>query len=408
MKFYKTVCCGILLALSFTCLCYGGENIKINVDGKNIESDVSPQIIEGRTLVPIRTVGEALGADVDWNSETKEITVENSETKVNFIIGDKNCTIIDKKINAYNKTLMDVPAQIINGRTYIPVRAVSTALGCDVDWDSNTRTVIINVIKAESTTEVTTLAPTTVTETETEFTTVNPLSLNGNFKVGEDLEEGSYKFKKADGCNFGFIKIRRPNKNNSYFMKDDDKIAESLKNVVDILIINCDIYKDDTLYIKHSDYKANINMDIANVTPELKKRISQDINDMIEQYSERVDSIYMNRFVSIWKSMIKNDEDEKYVELISECFESLSKFAYNNYEHDIKKDKRFYKKGIDLVPPDYNNNIFIVKQYLLIDLRKLDEAKSFNEVDEIRNDLKQYEYSFNEYDGRVESVIIRR
>lgn len=127
------------------------EPIKILVDNEYVYPDSEPQIINSRTLCPIRAVAEKLGYNVDWEGETRTAVIYNEKTSLRIKIGDNT---IEKSIISYDKEVgmevtktekitCDVPAQIINSRTYLPVRAVGEALGCDVDWDGDTRTVII-------------------------------------------------------------------------------------------------------------------------------------------------------------------------------------------------------------------------------------------------------------------------
>ncbi len=113
------------------------QNISIVIDGRTIESDTSPVISGGRTLVPIRVVANGLGADVQWNGETREVTiVKGADTLV---------LQIDNSIMTKNgeELALDTAPTILNSRTMVPIRAVSEALEADVQWDGQTRTVII-------------------------------------------------------------------------------------------------------------------------------------------------------------------------------------------------------------------------------------------------------------------------
>ena len=114
------------------------QDIKIVVDGVNIKCDQAPIIENGRTLVPFRAISEALDAKVSWNEQTKEVTACKDNDTVSLKIGNKCIT----KNNV--KTETDVAAKIVNGRTMVPVRAISNCLNAKVDWDESTRTVIIN------------------------------------------------------------------------------------------------------------------------------------------------------------------------------------------------------------------------------------------------------------------------
>lgn len=68
-----------MAAMSFVTV-HCEDNIKVILDGKTLEFDVQPQIIDERTLVPMRVIFEALGADVEWEEETQTINTRRSDT----------------------------------------------------------------------------------------------------------------------------------------------------------------------------------------------------------------------------------------------------------------------------------------------------------------------------------------
>lgn len=111
--------------------------ISVKVDGGKVYFDQLPQIINDRTLVPLRAIFEALGAEVNWDAPTRTVTATKGETQISLAI-DSN----QLYVNGTAKTI-DVPATIINDRTMVPVRAISEALSCNVEWKPDTRTVMI-------------------------------------------------------------------------------------------------------------------------------------------------------------------------------------------------------------------------------------------------------------------------
>ena len=113
------------------------ETIMVLLNGEKLTFDQPPVIMDGRTLVPLRAIFEALGAEVLWEDETKTVTAKKGYTVISLQIGTK-AIVIDGTAKE-----LDVPAQIINSRTLVPVRAISEAFGCDVGWDGVTQTVII-------------------------------------------------------------------------------------------------------------------------------------------------------------------------------------------------------------------------------------------------------------------------
>ena len=104
---------------------------------KYISFDQQPIIENGRTLVPLRAIFEALGADVTWDSATQTVTATKGTKKISLTIGSTKMSV-----DGVIKTL-DVSAKLLGGRTLVPVRAVSEAFGCNVEWDGANQTVII-------------------------------------------------------------------------------------------------------------------------------------------------------------------------------------------------------------------------------------------------------------------------
>jgi hypothetical protein len=111
------------------------------VNGKAVPLDVPPTIIAGRTMVPIRFISEAFGAEVQWESETRTVRIyfEKTQTRVTLQINNTIARINDKIVT------LDAPPQILNGRTMVPIRFISEAFGASVDWDNATRTVTITL-----------------------------------------------------------------------------------------------------------------------------------------------------------------------------------------------------------------------------------------------------------------------
>ena len=92
----------------------------------------------GRTMVPLRAVGDALGLTVGWNAETREASFTDGSKTIYFPIDKANARTSD------GKTIpMDTTAVIVNNSTYAPVRYLAEYFNHTVDWDGATRTVII-------------------------------------------------------------------------------------------------------------------------------------------------------------------------------------------------------------------------------------------------------------------------
>lgn len=110
--------------------------VKVILDGKIMEFDVLPFLDQGRTMVPLRAIFEALGAGVQWNAESRTVTAVKDSREIKLEIDGAAC-INGAVVN------LDIPAKIINERTVVPLRFVSEALGCTVAWDEHSKTVTI-------------------------------------------------------------------------------------------------------------------------------------------------------------------------------------------------------------------------------------------------------------------------
>lgn len=117
--------------------------ITVTLAGTELTFDVDPYVNESsRTMVEVRGISEALGADISWDQESQTVTIIMDDTVLKILIGEATYTINDE-----SKT-MDTEAIIINGRTMVPVRFVSEALGMNVGWNASESKVTIT--KAES------------------------------------------------------------------------------------------------------------------------------------------------------------------------------------------------------------------------------------------------------------------
>lgn len=114
------------------------DAVRVMVNGEYVVFDAPPVIEKGRTLVPMRAVFEALGADVQWNSDVQSVVAQRGETRITLLIGSEDMLVNNKDI-----VKLDVPAKIMESRTMIPLRAVSEAFDCKVDWDNEKRLVTI-------------------------------------------------------------------------------------------------------------------------------------------------------------------------------------------------------------------------------------------------------------------------
>ena len=106
-------------------------------DGRLMNFDVQPLNRDGRVLVPMRAIFEAFGATVDWNAQTRIVTATLSGRTIRLSIGSAIAYVNGAAV------LLDAPAEIVNGRTLVPVRFISEALSADVSYIASERIVEI-------------------------------------------------------------------------------------------------------------------------------------------------------------------------------------------------------------------------------------------------------------------------
>lgn len=111
---------------------------KVILDGTTLNLDVPPTIGNGRILVPLRAIFEAMGASVSWNDATQTAIAKKESTTVVVVIGGNTASI-----NGINKSL-DVAPTVINGRTFAPLRFVAEAFGNNVKWESINKSAYIS------------------------------------------------------------------------------------------------------------------------------------------------------------------------------------------------------------------------------------------------------------------------
>lgn len=118
--------------------------ITVTVDGAPVNfPDAQPLIEFGRTLVPVRGVFEKLGYQVGWIPDQQAATLQQGETTLVVPIGRDRFLIREAGKADRLSEILDVPAKIMNGRTMLPLRAISEATGAQVDWNESQNLVSI-------------------------------------------------------------------------------------------------------------------------------------------------------------------------------------------------------------------------------------------------------------------------
>ena len=99
--------------------------------------DAAPIIRESRTMLPVRFVAEAFGAEVEWDGDTSTATVKTDTVEIKITIGATTATVNGESV------ALDAPAFIESSRTYMPVRFVAENLGAEVAWNGATSTATL-------------------------------------------------------------------------------------------------------------------------------------------------------------------------------------------------------------------------------------------------------------------------
>ena len=147
------------------------DGIRVILDGVELEFDVPPMIIDNHTMVPMRVIFEALGWEVEWTGWSQRIDAMAGEKAILMFVGNSEMQIGTMEyfvlrdgrppgwdgfrdvgapfleFDRQRGVLLGVPPQIVDNRTFVPLRAISEALNADVDWCGNTR--IVTIMSAE-------------------------------------------------------------------------------------------------------------------------------------------------------------------------------------------------------------------------------------------------------------------
>jgi len=173
-KYLVTAVFAILLLTALTTTTTYASGIIVEIDGVQVDFDgQNPANIDGRILVPVRGVFEALGFTVAWNPDTQTATL-TGENVIVITIGSSTFTTDGRTYT------LDVPAQIIGGRTMLPIRAVLESVGHVLEWDGARTAVLITTNP---------IGISTATPNETVRVTA-PVSVSGNLSNLSDFSEG--------------------------------------------------------------------------------------------------------------------------------------------------------------------------------------------------------------------------
>lgn len=119
------------------------NEIQVYIDGSKISFQPGPRQEKGVTLVPMRSLFQALGADITWSEQTQTIVAKKGSTVITLKIGSTSAIVSGETVK------LDAPAKVVSGTTMVPLRFVSEALGAQIGWDSASRTINITSLEAQ-------------------------------------------------------------------------------------------------------------------------------------------------------------------------------------------------------------------------------------------------------------------
>lgn len=113
------------------------EYININYNGEFLYFSAKPVLKNNRLLVPIRSLFEMFGMNVEWNEKTQTVFCTSGNKTIKMTVNSKYAYVGDERVT------LDTSMELINGRVFAPLRFVAEALGKNVDWDDSTETVYL-------------------------------------------------------------------------------------------------------------------------------------------------------------------------------------------------------------------------------------------------------------------------
>ena len=135
----KKLILGILTAAMLAVPVFAHPPISVFVDDAPLSFDQPPIIQDDRTLVPMRVIFQAMGAEVSWDEPAQTVTAVRGADIIVFRVGMQELYKNGEMIYS-----MPVPAQIVNDRLLVPLRAIVQGLGAGVSWDGVQYEVHIN------------------------------------------------------------------------------------------------------------------------------------------------------------------------------------------------------------------------------------------------------------------------
>ena len=269
------------------------EPISVTLNGTALTFNAPPIIADGRTLVPMRTIFEALGAAVSWDGATKTITVAKGDTTIVLPLDSTTPTINGQTVT------IDAPATSINGTTYVSIRFVAESFGVHVAWDGNTRTVAISDGPAAEETSIADLERPNTAEESTDKPDDDELT--GNPEVDAFVAEGHALINALDIA-------KRKLKNKSIAAKSDE-IIEVSKNIIDKIRRNPQLISSVRRFLNYYlptanklvtnyNYMENQGVEGGNIFETMQK-IDDSLDTLLSACKKQLDNLFSHTAMDI-------------------------------------------------------------------------------------------------------------
>ena len=295
------------------------DDIIVQLNGEIIDftdangDKVEAQIMNDRTMVPMRKIFEVLGAEVEWDGENRIVTGKKEDTEIKLQIGNNIAT---KKISEETKNIeLDVTPTIVNGRTLVPVRFIAESLDKKVGWDAENRAVIIidsDEIENKIKNNASNLYELLTNKFEDPKTYEADLVLNGTIK---DSEQSKIKGNMNIKVNETAVEIHlNLNSDEKDFKDIDASVILDIKNYT-VYVKSDSIKNSDGMWVKY-EFDDEEKESMKRVFDELKKSQELDtkyiFNNLIDEKNFTLDFYKeLNQIVEMVTKIAGNDNLKK-------------------------------------------------------------------------------------------------
>ena len=324
-KFLKILALTICILMTSACVFASDsatklrDDIIVQLNGEIIDftdangDKVEAQIMNDRTMVPMRKIFEVLGAEVEWDGENRIVTGKKEDTEIKLQIGNNIAT---KKISEETKNIeLDVTPTIVNGRTLVPVRFIAESLDKKVGWDAENRAVIIidsDEIENKIKNNASNLYELLTNKFENPKTYEADLVLNGTIKDSEQSKiKGNMNIKVNDTAAEIHLNLNSDEKD---FKDIDVSMILDIKNYI-VYVKSDSIKNSDGMWVKY-EFDDEEKESMKRVFDELKTSQELDtkyiFNNLIDEKNFTLDFYKeLNQIVEMVTKVAGNDNLKK-------------------------------------------------------------------------------------------------